>query len=228
MEESVRQTDSLAKTLREDAEQSPAGGAEIAEFDHRFDAGAQGGTTQPLEPPAETEVLPDAQFRGDRHRLGEVAHAPADFIRLRAHIEPGDAGRSDAGVRRQERGQDAHGGRLPRAVLAEESGDLAARDGEGDAVEDGSRTERSVQVRHLDHGPPLRTTPKTGPRPAGEPGSSTTEATLLSSGPEKSRERRGKNAGVAELGGSKFRKDRGSSRRGAPATRGFPPPPGTS
>src|SRR3989441_10020546 len=70
----------------------------------------------------------EAQVAGHRHvvvegrALGQVADAAADLARLREDIEALDPDR--AAGRRQEAGDDAHGGGLAGAVGAEEAEDL--------------------------------------------------------------------------------------------------------
>ena len=65
--------------------------------------------------------------------LGGEADAPAHLRGLGAHVEAGDDGRARVGV--GERGEDAHGGGLARAVRAEHGGDGADGHLEVDAGE---------------------------------------------------------------------------------------------
>ena len=75
----------------------------------------------------------------DRHRLRDVVVAVAADGR-------GAAGRADQAE------QHAQRGRLARAVGAEEAGDAAGLDGEGQAVDGGEVAEPLGQVAHLDAG----------------------------------------------------------------------------
>ena len=78
------------------------------------------------------QVLGDFHLRVERRSFGQVADAPFHLHGVFQHVKTGDVGR--ALRRRQEAGEDAHGGGLPGAVGAEEADDLAFFHLEGDVV----------------------------------------------------------------------------------------------
>ena len=94
------------------------------------------------------EVLPDRQFRVERERLRHVADAiarthVAGFQRLPEQQRL-------AGARRQQAGQHFHRRRLAAAVRAEKAEDLAALDGEADAVDRGEVAEAAGEIARDD------------------------------------------------------------------------------
>jgi hypothetical protein len=79
------------------------------------------------------EVLAAGERGVDGRILCGDADAPAHLGRLAHHVEAGDTGRARVGLR--QRGEDAHGRRLARAVRAEHAEDRTGCRGEVDAGE---------------------------------------------------------------------------------------------
>jgi hypothetical protein len=97
----------------------------------------------------EAKVRDDQHVVVERWVLGEVADALADLGRLLEHVESRDAHRALGG--RQEAGDDAHGGRLPGAVRAEETEDLPGHRRERHVLNGREVPVALRQVRDFDH-----------------------------------------------------------------------------
>ncbi len=96
------------------------------------------------QPPDEPEVLPAGQVVVDRGVLAGEADPVADLRGLAHGVEAEHLGPS--GVRRAVGGQDAHGGRLARAVAAEQGEYLSPFHLEGDVIECGHFAEALAHV----------------------------------------------------------------------------------
>jgi len=81
------------------------------------------------------QVLAAGEQPVDGRVLGRQADAAPDRDRVRADVGAGDA--CGAGVGRRERGEHPYGGRLARAVGAQQTADRAARDVEVHAAQRG-------------------------------------------------------------------------------------------
>src|SRR5690606_25684929 len=79
------------------------------------------------------EVLDPREVIVDGGELAGEAHPAADRVRLLRHVVSEDP--RDPGVRPEERGEDADGGGLARAVRAEDAVHPALRDGEVEPVD---------------------------------------------------------------------------------------------
>ncbi len=89
-----------------------------------------GQLVQPAEHP---QVLGAREVLVDRGVLAGQADDRAELLRLRDDVEAGHGGA--AGVRLQQRGEDAHRRRLAGTVGSQEAQDAAFRDDQVDAVE---------------------------------------------------------------------------------------------
>jgi hypothetical protein len=103
---------------------------------------------QAPQPSHHSQVLRAGLQAVDRDVLPGEADPRAHPRPVAPHVETGDAG--DAGVRLGERRQDAHGGRLARAVRTEQREDAAAPDGQIDPPQHGIRPIGLAQASHLD------------------------------------------------------------------------------
>ena len=112
------------------------------------------GGAQPVQPPGEHQVLPPGPFLVGPAELADVADPPPDNPRRAPDVGPGDVGGARIGG--QQRGEDAQGGRLPRAVRPEQPEDLPRGNGQVDAayrLDDGPcGPERLAQPAYLDGG----------------------------------------------------------------------------
>src|SRR5207247_11402692 len=86
---------------------------------------------------------------GDRDGLGGVAVAAAHLQRRADHGVSRGLRRPARGA--QDAGEDAHRRRLPRAVRAEETHDLARRDAEGHVPDRGDRAIMLREALYFDH-----------------------------------------------------------------------------
>ena len=94
------------------------------------------------------EVLAHGQVRVDRRRLGDVGDAPAQLGDPGRAAEHGDLAAGDL----LDADDGAHQRRLARAARAEQPGDDAAADGEGDAGEHAPAAADDLEPGDLDHG----------------------------------------------------------------------------
>lgn len=95
---------------------------------------------QPVQPALGDQLLPDGQERVDTAGLGDVPADGADGRRIGEQVVAGHGGRAPG--RGEQRGEHAQGGRLTRAVGAEEGDDLARADGQVDAADGFHRAAR--------------------------------------------------------------------------------------
>jgi hypothetical protein len=114
------------------------------------DALAGAGRGQPEQAGVQIEVLADGQLTVEREALGHVAD-PAPEVRVaRVHRSAEQARLALGG--RQQAGQHLHRRRLPAAVGAEESKDLAPLDPEADVIHGGESAEAPREPGRLNGG----------------------------------------------------------------------------
>jgi hypothetical protein len=110
------------------------------------------GGAQPVQAAGQHEVLAAGRLLVRSAELADVADPPPDPPRCAPDVLPGDVG--VAGVGRQQRGEDAQGRGLARAVGPEQAEDLPGGDGQVDAADGLNRgargPERLAQPGHLD------------------------------------------------------------------------------
>ena len=108
------------------------------------------GARQAVDAREKVEVLPHAQIAVERELLRHVAQLPARRAAGAVEIDSRDLGRTRGGA--QQPAHHPEGGRLARAVGAEQAENLPALDPEGDPVDRGEIAELLGQVIGLDHG----------------------------------------------------------------------------
>ena len=96
---------------------------------------------EPEVPAAELQVLGDGEVAVEGVVLRDDADAALDLDGVLDHVQAGHVG--GAAGRDDERGEHADGGRLARAVRAEQAEELAARDVQVDALDGGHRGTRA-------------------------------------------------------------------------------------
>jgi hypothetical protein len=101
-----------------------------------------------VQPPDELEVLPAGELLLNGRRLAGQADRAAHRGRRADDVVAVHQGPS--GVRQQQRGHDAHGGRLARAVRPEEAEHRPVRNGQVDAAQRAHVPERLGQSLHQD------------------------------------------------------------------------------
>ena len=98
----------------------------------------------------ELQVLDHLHVVVDAEEVGHVADQAADFLGMGVDRVAADAGLAPGGL--QERGQDPHGGRLARAVGADEAEQVALGQLEGEVIDGVQLAVDFGEVLGLDHG----------------------------------------------------------------------------
>src|SRR5205814_783026 len=107
-----------------------------------------GDVLEAVDPGDEGEILLDRQVFVEGEALGHVAGLTFDRFGFAREFEAEHLARATVGG--EEAAEHAQGRRLPRAVWAEEAGDVALLDLDRDVVDCGERAEAFAQVVNVD------------------------------------------------------------------------------
>jgi hypothetical protein len=124
---------------------APVGGVDEVEALQQL---ACDGPFDAAQPGDHAQVLGAGEHAVHRGLLRRQADRGTHLVRRARHVVAGHAGRACVGG--EERGEDADGGRLPRAVRAEQREHLAPAHAQVQAVQDAGVAERLRQPLDLD------------------------------------------------------------------------------
>ena len=145
--ERAAQRDALLHALGERLEVLVQNGRDAGEFLHRTDCLAPLRALQAVGPRIEIQILVDGHVVVRGERVGHVADAAARILRL---LADGDAVDEHVALGRLfQRGDDAHGGGLARAVRPDEAEDVAVVEGEREVVHGHGLAEAFVKSANL-------------------------------------------------------------------------------
>ena len=132
VDDGLRDAHALPVALRQFTDQLGPHVSERAALDHLVGAPFDIRAGNAFELADEREVLDHLHLGIHGRSFGQIADALLHLLRILQYIEAGDRGL--AGRRREKAGEHAHRGRLPGAVRAKETYDLALFHLEGDVV----------------------------------------------------------------------------------------------
>jgi hypothetical protein len=149
VDERLREADALAIAVRQVPDLLAEDLREAAHLDDRARPLLERRVVELAEVAGEAQVLEHAHLEVQRRALRQVPEGLPDLQGLVEDVVPVDARR--ARRRRDEAREDAHRGRLARAVRPEKAHDLAAAHFEVDLVDRTERPEALGQVVRVDH-----------------------------------------------------------------------------
>jgi hypothetical protein len=132
-EDGIGYADALAVAFGKFADDTMADTAQIAELDDFIEARVEAAARETLEAAAQVEILRDAHIVGEGVVLRHVADKVFNLGGIGGDIDAADRDAASGG--REVSREDSHRGALAGAIGAKQADDLAAGDGETDAMD---------------------------------------------------------------------------------------------